>query len=42
LLPAGVSIAAHDRVVVLVMGPDAAVRQRHAKALLADVLRVVR
>ncbi len=38
LLRTGVSIAARDRVVVIVTGPDAVVRQKHAKEVLADVL----
>lgn len=38
LLRTGVSIAVQDRVVVLVTGPDPIVRQRHARAVLLDVL----
>lgn len=38
LLRTGVSIAARDRVVVLVTGEDPIVRQRHTKDVLLDVL----
>ncbi|HEY2747473.1 MAG TPA: hypothetical protein VGL86_22775, partial [Polyangia bacterium] len=33
------SMASRDRFVVVVTGPDAAMRQKHAKDVLADVLQ---